>query len=129
MITFFSVSKSSLAERGAEDVGQDVEGRRKILGQAGDVIERVFLGGLGVVLGADPVEVAIDRQRHRARAVPLNVMCSRKCETPARSRRLVAASRLDEEARGDRVRPVVQLGDDLEAVVECRVMKLSWDRP
>ena len=51
-----------LAERGAEDVGQDVEGRGEVLRQAGDVIEGVFLGGLGVVLGADAVEVAIDGQ-------------------------------------------------------------------
>ena len=51
-------------------------------------------------------------------------MCSRKCETPATLARLVAAPRLDEEPGGDRVRPVVQLGDDLEPVVQRRVMKL-----
>ena len=60
MITCFSVSKSSTAQRRPEDVRQDVEGLRKILGQAGDVVERVFLGGLRVVLGADAVEVAVD---------------------------------------------------------------------
>ena len=36
------------------------------------------------MLGADAIEVAIDRQGI-ARGVPLNVMCSRKCETPASS--------------------------------------------
>ena len=42
-----------LAKRGAEDVGEDVERLRQILGKAGDVVEGVFLGGLRVVLGAD----------------------------------------------------------------------------
>ena len=85
MITCFSVSKSSprsvgrrMSERTSKACGQ-------VLGQAGDVVERVFLGGLGVVLGADAVEVAIDGQRRRACGVPLKVMCSRKCETPASS--------------------------------------------
>ena len=49
---------------------EDVEGLGQVLGQAGDVIERVFLGGLGVVLGADAVEVAVDGQRRRAAASP-----------------------------------------------------------
>ena len=51
-----------LAEGRPEDVGEHVERRRQVLGQAGDVIERVFLGGLRVVLGADAVEVAVDGQ-------------------------------------------------------------------
>ena len=34
----------------------------EIFGQAGDVIERVLLRGLGVVLGTDAIEVAIHRQ-------------------------------------------------------------------
>ena len=51
-----------VAEGRAEDVGEDVEGLGQVLGQAGDVVERVFLRGLGVVLGADAVEVAVDGQ-------------------------------------------------------------------
>ena len=114
MITCFSVSKSSLAERRTEDVGEDVEGRRQILGQAGDVVERVFLGGLGVVLGADAVEVAIDRQGV-APGGPLERHVLEEMRDARQLARLVAAPRLDEEPRGDRVRTVVQLGDHLRA--------------
>ena len=62
MITFFSVSKSSsrrLGRRMSERTSKDL---REVLGQAGDVVEGVFLGGLRVVLGADAVEVAVDGQ-------------------------------------------------------------------
>ena len=93
-----------LAERGAEDVGEDVEGRRQVLGQAGDVVERVFLGGLGVVLGADAVEVAVDGQGV-ARGRPLEGHVLEEVRDPRQLARLVAAPRLDEEPRGDRVAP------------------------
>ena len=70
MITCFSVSKSSTRKRRPQDVGEDVEGLGQILGQAGDVVERVFLRGLGVVLGADAVEVAVDGQGVAPRSSP-----------------------------------------------------------
>ena len=98
MITCFSVSKSSPRKRRPEDVGQDVEGLRKILGQAGDVIERVFLRGLGVVLGADPVEVAIDGHGV-APWRPLEGHVLEEVRDAGQLARLVAAPRLDEETR------------------------------
>ena len=114
-----------LAEGGPEDVGQDVEGRRQVLGQAGDVVERVFLGGLRVVLGPDAVEVAVDGQGVAA-GRPLEGHVLEEVRDAGQLVGLVAAPRLDEEAGGDRVRLVVQLGDDLEPVVQRRVMKSSW---
>jgi hypothetical protein len=110
MITCFSVS-----ERRAEDVRQDVEGRRQVLGEAGHVVERVLLGGLGVVLGADAVEVAVDLQGVAPRR-PLEGHVLEEMRDARQVARLVAAPRLDEEPGGDRVRPVVQLGDHLQPV-------------
>ena len=98
MITFFSVSKSSPRKRRPEDVGEDVEGLRKVLGQAGDVVERVFLGGLRVVLGADAVEVAVDGQGVAARR-SLEGHVLEEVRDAGHVGRLVAAPRLDEEAR------------------------------
>ena len=92
------------------------------------MVERVFLGGLGVVLGADAVEVAVDGHGIAARR-PLEGHVLEEVRDARQLARLVAAPRLDEEARGDRVRPVVQLGDDLEAVVQRRVLKLHGSRP
>ena len=60
MMTFFSVSKSATRKRRSKDVGEHVERLRKILGQAGYVVERVFFGRLRIVLGAHPIEVAVD---------------------------------------------------------------------
>ena len=104
MITFFSVSKSSPRKLGPEDVGEDVEGLRQILGQAGDVVERVLLRGLGVVLGPDAVEVAVDRQRVAPRR-PLEDHVLEEVRHARHLARLVAAPRLDEEPRGDRAAP------------------------
>ena len=87
---------------GPEDVREDVEGLGKVLGQAGDVVERVFLRGLGVVLGADAVEVAIDGHGVAPRR-PLEGHVLEEVRDAGQLARLVAAPRLDEEARGDRV--------------------------
>ena len=111
-----------LAEAGPEDVGEDVERPGQVLGQAGDVVERVFLRGLRVVLGADAVEVAVDGQGV-AVGRPLEDHVLEEVRDPGQLGRLVAAPRLDEEPRGDRPRLVVQLGDDLEAVVEDGVVE------
>ncbi len=111
-----------LAKRGAQDVGQDVERSRQILGQAGDVIERVFFGGLRVVLGADAVEVAVDRQRVAPRR-SLEDHMLKEVRHARDFRPLVAAPCLDEEPRRHRAGLVVQFGDDLKAVIENRLMK------
>ena len=66
IMTFFSVSKSSTRSVGLQDVRQNVERLRKILGQAGHVIERVFFRRLCVVLGTDPIEVVVDGRPRRA---------------------------------------------------------------
>ena len=116
-----------LPKRGAKDVGQDVEGRGEIFRQASDVIEGVFLGGLRVVLGADPVEVAIHGQGVATwRSLESHVL--EKVRDPGQVGHLVAAARLHKEAGGDRVGPVVQLGDDLETVFQRHMMKRhqSW---
>ena len=60
MMTFFSVSKSS-AQRRPQDVRQNVERLRQILGQTRHVIERVLFRCLRVVLRADAIEVVVDR--------------------------------------------------------------------
>ena len=70
MMTFFSMSKSSVAQAGPEDVGEDVHGLRQVLGQHGGVEDGVFLAGEGVVVGADAVEVAVDVEGGALRACP-----------------------------------------------------------
>ena len=62
MITFFSVSKSSSRRVGRRMSERTSKAGGQILRQAGHVIERVFLGGLGIVLGAHAVEVAVHGQ-------------------------------------------------------------------
>ncbi len=75
------------------------------------------------MLGADAVEVAVDRHGVAPRR-PLEGHVLEKMRDAGQLARLVAAARLDEEAGGDRVRAVVELGDDFQSVVERRVMKL-----
>ncbi len=60
MITCFSVSKSSLRRVGRRMSDRTSKAAGQIFGEARHVIERVFFRGLGVVLGADLVEVAVD---------------------------------------------------------------------
>ena len=111
-----------LAEAGSEDVGEDIERLGQVFGQAGDVVEGVFLGRLRVVLGAHAVEVAIDGQRVAA-GRPLEDHVLEEVRDPGQLGRLVAAPRLHEEPRGDRPRLVVQLGDHLEPIVEDGLME------
>ena len=47
----------------SQDVRQDVEGLRKVFGQAGHVVERVFFGRLRIVLGTHAIEVVVDGHR------------------------------------------------------------------
>ena len=80
-----------MSDRTSNDRGQ-------VLGQAGDVIEGVLLGGLRVVLGADAVEVAVDGQGVAAgRSLEDHVL--EEVRDAGDVGRLVAAARLDEEAR------------------------------
>ncbi len=74
------------------------------------------------MLGPDPVEVAVDRQGIAVRR-PLEDHVLQEVRDAGQLGRLVATSRLDEEPRRDRPRLVVQLGDDLETVVEDSVME------
>ena len=98
MMTFFSVSKSSTRKRRPQDVGEDVEGLRKILGQAGHVVERVFLGRLRIVLGADPIEVAVDGHSVASlRSLERHVL--EEVRHAGNVGRLVAAARLHDETQ------------------------------
>ena len=128
MITFFSVSKSSSRRLGRRMSERTSNACGQVLGEAGDVVERVLLGGLGVVLGTDAVEVAVDRQGVALRR-PLEDHVLEEVRHARDLGRLVAAPRLDEEPRGDRPRLVVQLGDDLEAVIEDRVVEVHQGTP
>ena len=109
-------------EARAKDVGQDVEGFGEVFGKAGDMVEGVFFGSLGVVLGADPVEVLVDGQGIAVRR-PLENHVFEEMRDPRQLGRLVTTARLDEESRGNRPRLVVDLGDDLKAVIEDGVME------
>ena len=48
-----------LAQRRAEDVGQQIDGRLLVFGQHGRVENRVLLAGEGVVVGPHLVELAV----------------------------------------------------------------------
>ncbi len=128
MMTCFSVSKSSTRKRRPEDVSQNVERLRQVLRQASHVIERVFFRRLRVVLGTDPIEVVVDGNRV-APIRPLECHVLEEVRHAGHTGWLVAAAGLDDEARGDGERAVVELGDDFEPIVECRVMKLHDIRP
>ena len=55
------------AQAGAQDVGQDIDGVRQILGENGRVKDRVLLAGEGVGAGADLVEIEVDLEGSAAR--------------------------------------------------------------
>ena len=74
-----------LVERGAkDDVRQDVDGKRQMLVEHLDVVAGVLFRRKRVELAADGVDRLGDVLR-RARAVPLNSMCSTKCAMPLSS--------------------------------------------
>src|SRR5664279_4148894 len=87
------------------------------------MVEGVFFGSLGVVLGTDSVEVAIDCERI-APGRSLEDHMLKKVRDARELARLVAAAGLDEEPASDGMGLVVQLGDHAETVIEHSMMKV-----
>ncbi len=113
------------AQRGAEDVREDVRRFGQRLGE--DL--RVEGGHLrrreGVVAGADLVELAVDVVGR----TPLGALEHHVLEEVADAHdgaRLVAGAGLDEESARRSVRRRVGLGDDGQAVVEGGLLEFNW---
>ncbi len=90
--------------------------------------EGVLFGSLRVVLGANPVEVAIHGQGV-APGGSLEGHMLEEVRNTGQLGLLVAAACFHKEAGGDRVRPVIQLGDDLETIFQRRMMKCHQSLP
>ncbi len=112
-----------LAERGAEDVGQEIDGGVLLLGEDRGVEDRVLLAGEGVVLGAHLVELAVDVVG-RAAGRPLEGHVLQEVAHPGHLVRLVPRPRVDEEAHRRRVRLGIALRHDLQSVRQNRSTKL-----
>ena len=123
MMTFFSMSKSS-AQAGPQDVGQQIDGLGHILRQDAGVENRVLLAGVGVVLGPDAVEVAVDVEGRAARR-PLEDHVLEKMRHAGNFRRLIAGAGADEEADGHGTGGRVGFADDVQAIGEDVMMKLQ----
>ena len=65
-----------------QDVADDVGGERGVLLQHLHVVGGLLARGVGVDVAADRLDLLGDLRRRERRSVPLNAMCSRKCETP-----------------------------------------------
>ena len=89
-----------------QDVADDVGGERDVLLQHLAVVGGLLAGGVGVDVAADRLDLLRDRGGACARSVPLKAMCSRKCETPFSSARLVAGAGGDIGAERDGLDPV-----------------------
>ena len=107
--------KVGLAERRAEDVGQDLGRPGLIFGQHGSVEDGRLLRSARVTMRADLVEFAVHVVgRTRGRALECHVF--EKMADAGDLVGLVAGAGLDDEPQGRRVGLGIALGDDLEAV-------------
>ena len=104
-----------LAERGAKDVGQQIDGPVLVLRQHGGVVDRVLLVGEGVVMGAHLVELAVHVVgRAAGRALEHHVL--EEMAHAGHGVGLVAGAGADEEPHRRRVRRGAPFGDDLQSV-------------
>ena len=68
-----------------QDVGQQVDRERQVVGQHAGVVGGVLARGVGVELAADVLDRLGDRRAPSAGAVPLKAMCSSMWATPLTS--------------------------------------------
>ena len=124
MITCFSVSKSSVAKTGPQDIGQQVETPLLAFGQHGGVVDRVLFAGEGVVMRPHLVELAVDvvgRPRWR----PLEDHVLEEMAHAGQRVALVARAGLDEETEAQGIGLRVAFGHDFQAVVERLFQELQ----
>ena len=73
-------------ERGlGQNVGQHVERERHVVLEHARIIGGAFRAGRGVEIAADGLDLLGDLASAERRRVPLNAICSRKCEMPCSS--------------------------------------------
>ena len=104
-----------LAERGAEDVGQQFRRPVLVLRQHGGVVDRVLLVGEGVVVGAHLVELAV-HVVGRAGGGALEHHVFEEMAHAGHGVALVAGAGADEEPQRRGIRRGVPLGDNLQPV-------------
>ncbi len=117
-----------LAQRRPENVGQQFHRAILVLGQHGGVEDRVLFVGIGVVVGADLVELAV-HVVGRAVCGAFEDHVFEEMADPGHRLGFVAGARLDEEPHGGRIGRTVALGDDLQAVGQRAFKKLHRAPP
>ena len=113
-----------LAQRRADDVGQEIERFREIFGEHGSVEQRRLFAGGGIVLGSHFVKDAIDVVGR----MPLGAFEDHVFEKVADSGHLVglvARAGADEKPQCHAVHAGAALGDNLQAVRQPCLIKLQ----
>ena len=102
---------AGVENRVQHQVAENVHSDGQMLVQNLNVEADTFLGGEGVHVAADGVHLARNVFRAERCFVPLNTMCSMKCEMPFHSQVFVARAGLDPDPDRDGANVLHLLGD------------------
>jgi hypothetical protein len=111
------------AQGGAHDIAQQFHCLRLIFGQDGGVIDRALFAGKGVVVGPHLVELAVHIVGRAARG-PFEHHVFEKMADSRDGVGFVAGAGLYKETKCGRIGRLVAFGDNFQAVVERRRLKL-----